>query len=477
MKDKYEMIIFLVWIIFMEITHAEVAGRFCIPTSTLSGIASNATNIKKVYDENKLASSCKRMRKPTLEVVDTSLLQWFSNMRSSHPDFPMSGEMLLEKAQEFGRLSDEDRVVTMSWINRWKERHCVSWKKLAGEASSVNSTVVDEWVESRIPLLCNEFPPTDIYNVDETAFFWKSMPDHTLAFRNEAVRGGKQSKERVTLLVGASMTGEKLPLLIIGRSKHPRCFPRDLSKLPTSYSSSQKGWMNSFLFEKWLRELDDQLTRRIGMVIDNCPAHPHIQGLKNIKLVFLPPNTTSKTQPMDAGVIRSLKHHYRTSLAKKRLVAYETGIAFQFDLYQCLHLLQLSWEAVSAHSIVNCFVKVGFPASSSIVPTGDGDELGYIIERMRDHVTIPQEVDTEMFVTFDDDMPIAEELTDKEIVIAHGKSGEEEEVDVYIPLLVDALRAVALLREYLVHDDNAPINFINSLIPIERHLEQKALNV
>ena len=124
--------------------------------------------------------------------------------------------MLLEKAQEFAHLSDEDRVVTMSWINRWKERHCVSWKKLAGEASSVNSTVVDEWVGSKIPLLCNEFPPTDVYSVDKTALFWKSMPDCTLAFRNEVARGGKQSKEHVTLLVGASMTGEKLLLLVIG---------------------------------------------------------------------------------------------------------------------------------------------------------------------------------------------------------------------------------------------------------------------
>ena len=42
-KDKYEMII------LMEnnpqLTHAEVARRFAIPTLTLSGIISNATNI------------------------------------------------------------------------------------------------------------------------------------------------------------------------------------------------------------------------------------------------------------------------------------------------------------------------------------------------------------------------------------------------------------------------------------------------
>jgi hypothetical protein len=47
------------------------------------------------------------------------------------------------------------------------------------------------------------------------------------------------------------------------------------------------------------------------MIVDNCPAHPHVKGLKSMKLVFLPPNTTSVTQPMDQGVIRNLKLHYR----------------------------------------------------------------------------------------------------------------------------------------------------------------------
>ena len=40
------------------------------------------------------------------------------------------------------------------------------------------------------------------------------------------------------------------------------------------------------------------------MIEDNCPAHPHFKGLKSVKLVFLPPNT-SVTQPMDQRVIRN----------------------------------------------------------------------------------------------------------------------------------------------------------------------------
>ena len=51
--------------------------------------------------------------------------------------------------------------------------------------------------------------------------------------------------------------------------------------------------------------------RKIALLIDSCPANPSVSDLPNVQLVFLPPNTTSVLQPMDQGVIRSLKAHYR----------------------------------------------------------------------------------------------------------------------------------------------------------------------
>ena len=55
------------------------------------------------------------------------------------------------------------------------------------------------------------------------------------------------------------------------------------------------------------------------MIIDNCLAHPEVTGLKAVELVFLRPNTTSKTQPMDQGVIRALKAYYRSNLVKRQI--------------------------------------------------------------------------------------------------------------------------------------------------------------
>ena len=47
--------------------------------------------------------------------------------------------------------------------------------------------------------------------------------------------------------------------------------------------------MDEALFEEWVRELDRKFAsegRSIALVIDNCPAHPHIENLKSIKLFF-----------------------------------------------------------------------------------------------------------------------------------------------------------------------------------------------
>jgi len=80
--------------------------------------------------------------------------------------------------------------------------------------------------------------------------------DKTLAFKGERCSGGKQSKERVTLLVGANMDGsEKLPLLMIGKSSNPRCFKNVKSK-PVEYQANKKAWMTGEVFKNWLLKID-----------------------------------------------------------------------------------------------------------------------------------------------------------------------------------------------------------------------------
>ena len=100
----------------------------------------------------------------------------------------------------------------------------------------------------------------------------------------------EMSKVRLTGMAAASVTGEKLPMLVIWKSKNPRCF-KNVKHLPCEYKSQKKSWMNSEIFEEWVRKLDRKFRaddRKVAPIIVNCPAHPSISNLTNVQIVFLP---------------------------------------------------------------------------------------------------------------------------------------------------------------------------------------------
>ena len=85
-----------------------------------------------------------------------------------------------------------------------------------------------------LPSLLRVYTPENVHSVDEFGLFNKLMIDKSFVFQNETCNGGKMSKERETVLACTKFTGiHKLKLVVIGKSRSPRCFknvrifPRD----------------------------------------------------------------------------------------------------------------------------------------------------------------------------------------------------------------------------------------------------------
>ena len=197
---------------------------------------------------------------------------------------------------------------------------------------------------------------------DDFGLFYKCVINKTYQYKSEKCSGGKLSKIRITGMAAANAVGDKIPMFVIGKSQNPRCF-KSAEFLPCRYRNRKKNWMDGTLLEEWVRELDRKFAsegRSIALVIDNCLAHRHIENLKSIKLFFLPPNATSATQPMDQGVIRSLKAKYRKNMVRKIIRNLEKNKALPaISILNGMQMLVSAWNSVSIETIVNCFRKAG----------------------------------------------------------------------------------------------------------------------
>jgi len=91
-----------------------------------------------------------------------------------------------------------------------------------------------------LPGLIQNYSEQDIFNFEELGLFFKCLPDRTSTFKGKSCHGGKKSKERITVLLGANMAGtEKSKLLVIGKYQKLRCF-KSVKSLPVQYEFNKK---------------------------------------------------------------------------------------------------------------------------------------------------------------------------------------------------------------------------------------------
>ena len=125
------------------------------------------------------------------------------------------------------------------------------------------------------------------------------------------------AKERLTLAVLTNASGSDKRVFVIGKSARPRCF-KGVKQVPLPYFSNSNSWMTADLFSHLCATFDADMrrkNRRVILIVDNATCHK-FTPLTNVKLVFLPPNTTSLIQPLDQGIIRAFKCHYRTAVMR-----------------------------------------------------------------------------------------------------------------------------------------------------------------
>lgn len=168
---------------------------------------------------------------------------------------PTSGPLLCEKALQLNEKlqGSTDFKATTGWLKRFKCRYGITQLDIHGESLSVDSEAANLFKENiKLIIEDGDYDFNNVYNADETGLYWKVLPSKSLASRHEEIAPGfKSSKQRITVMLCANVTGShKLPLLIIGKAKKPRCF-KGVVTLPVIYKNHKHSWMDMKIFTEW----------------------------------------------------------------------------------------------------------------------------------------------------------------------------------------------------------------------------------
>ena len=123
--------------------------------------------------------------------------------------------------------------------------------------------------------------PNDIYNGDETALFYKSLPHRTYCFDGDKPAGSAKRKDRLTLLIITNMDGsDHRKMSVIGKSKTPHCLQKkykmQVKVMVVDWYASKNAWMTSEIHHQIMTKLNNEMrlsNHHILHVCDNASSH------------------------------------------------------------------------------------------------------------------------------------------------------------------------------------------------------------
>lgn len=380
----------------------------------------------------------KRPRLVRFSGLDDALASWVIGCQER--GIALSWKILQKKAHLFAdefAIPENDRpTFSDGWVQKFLLRRNFKSMKPAGERGSADM----EAVRAELPILQQliaRYSPADVYNMDETGLFFSMAPDRTIASRQ--MGGMKKDKTRLTVALCANSNGtDKRALFFIGHSEKPRCFKKKRAEeLGFYYAWNKKAWMTSLLFQQWLEKFDLDMRkhqRQVLLLLDNAPTHAvRSLDLTNVSVMFLPPNTTSLIQPMDAGIIAAFKKRYRSfqlGLALDRDNIQAKDI-YKVDILQAMSWCRDAWEMITSISITNCWSHTGLldavdPQNDDFFDSDIFDEFDAIVADQIGELSA-KPVGFQEYIAQDDDFEVHQEFTEDDIL---GTYREDSEPDV-----------------------------------------------
>ncbi|XP_070550400.1 jerky protein homolog-like [Ptychodera flava] len=430
----------------------KLSREFGVGKSTITDIKNSKAKLHDFASRMDTNVGVKRkiMKTAIDEALQKSVLTWFTQERRRGT--LLAGQIITEKAKWFDeQLHGEQSQFKAStgWLKNFQQRHGIRQISVQGEKLSSNESKVEPFIRKLHEIIEKEsYTPEQLYNADESGLYWKLLPRKTLAASSEkSAPGFKVSKDRVTVMGCANASGtHKLPPVIIGKSRNPRCFKHvNMDNLPVRYLHQANAWMSAELFSTWFRDdfvpsvrhhlRQKQLPEKALLLIDNAPSHPSTDVLQSndglITCMFLPPNTTPLLQPMDQGVLNALKRRYKGKMLRKIVKENSNNISLTecvktVTLKDTCYMIAESWRELTVDTLANAWhklrINIADTPETASTPEVTNPASDKTIEEVINALPADDRVQASEWFDVDESDPGCQTLADEEIIQAAQKS-------------------------------------------------------
>ena len=142
-------------------------------------------------------------------------------------------------------------------------------------------------------------------------------------------------------------------------------------------ATTDSGWMIHNTFVEWLQRFDDELSQPTLLLLDSAGAHNNIDmrdpinniPWKHLCIQRLPKDSTSLTQPLDAGVIGVFKPFFLEMLGYETYLLRSHGKNKYISNELAWTFIPYAWSRMKPLALRHCF------AHTPVLPNEMHDQL------------------------------------------------------------------------------------------------------
>jgi hypothetical protein len=261
--------------------------------------------------------------------------------------------------------------------------------------------------------------------------------------------------------------------------------------------------------EEYLQWLDNKIrgaNRKVLLLLDNFSGHElgvelvgGKQGLSNVRVEWLPPNTTSHWQPLDQGIIASFKTIYCKEWILYMLRQYEDNkdLNKTVNLLKAIQWTRKAWDQVTKTTIQRCWWRstiIKKPIDQDPVHQQDQDlqaqttDLQTQITRLP-NITNPLSANEFIQINGEaiedeledgDEEQVFQDIVDQyragnEDILDPGEDAAVEEEDREISL-IEAIQALETLRLYTLQREDGSETLLRELDQTDQQFQAVLVN-